>query len=65
MLIELTFLRNSDLEMGNGYIVPVLLQIFEREPSMAMLCGRLAAQQDRLPLEAVLGERRLHLSGPY
>jgi hypothetical protein len=53
MLIELTFLRNSDLEMGNGYIVPVLLQIFERQPSMAMLCGWLAAQQDRLPLETI------------
>jgi hypothetical protein len=42
--------------MGNDYIVPMLLQILERKPAMAMLCRWLAAQQDGLLPEAVLGE---------
>jgi hypothetical protein len=30
--------------MVNGYIVPVLLQVFERQPAVAVLGGRFATQ---------------------
>jgi hypothetical protein len=54
---------NSDLEMGNNYIFPMHLQILKREPAMAMLCGRLTAQQDGSLLEALFREDGFDFSG--
>ena len=48
--------------MGNNYIFPVLLQVFERQAAMAVLRRRFAAQEDGLFAEAVRGENRLDLS---
>jgi hypothetical protein len=40
--------------MMNDYIVPVLLQVFERQSAVAMLGGCFAAQEDGPSFESLL-----------